>query len=61
MADESLKEEMGEQIRAQRERSERLEPHRTAVIDPGAQPVHAEAPAVEDEPRRGLLGRLLRR
>jgi hypothetical protein len=62
MADgESLKDEMREQMRAQRERSERMEPHRTATIEMGAQPAHADAPAVGDPPRRGLLDRLLRR
>jgi hypothetical protein len=62
MADgESLKDEMREQMRAQRERSERMEPHRTATIEMGAPPAHAEVPAVEESPRRGLLDRLLRR
>ena len=62
MADgESLKEEMREQMRAQRERSERTEPHRAATIATGAQPIHAEVSAVGEPPRRGLLERLLRR
>jgi hypothetical protein len=61
MADgESLKDEMREQMRAQRERSERMEPHRMATIEPGAPPEHAEVPAFESS-RRGLLDRLLRR
>jgi hypothetical protein len=62
MADgESLKEEMREQMRAQRERSERMEPHRTATVTTGAHPVHPEVTAVGETPRRGLLDRLLRR
>jgi hypothetical protein len=62
MADgESLKEEMREQMRAQRERSERMELHRTATIEMGAHPAHAEVAAVGEPPRRGLLDRLLRR
>jgi len=61
MADESLKDEMREQMRAQRERSERMEPHRTAAIEMGSHPAHAEVPAVGEPPRRGLLDRLLRR
>jgi hypothetical protein len=62
MADgESLKDEMREQMRAQRERSERMEPHRTPSVASGAHPVHAEVTAVGEPPRRGLLDRLLRR
>jgi hypothetical protein len=62
MADgESLKDEMREQMRAQRERSERMELHRTATIEMGAHPAHAEIPATGGPPRRGLLDRLLRR
>jgi hypothetical protein len=62
MADgESLKQEMREQMRAQRERSERMEPHRTATIEMGAHPAHAEVRAVGEPARRGLLDRLLRR
>jgi len=62
MADgESLKEEMREQMRAQRERSERMEPHRMATVEPGAPPAHAEVPVVGESSRRGLLDRLLRR
>jgi hypothetical protein len=62
MADgESLKDEMREQMRAQRERSERIEPHRTATIEMGALPAEVEVPADGEPPRRGLLDRLLRR
>jgi hypothetical protein len=59
--DDSLKDEMREQIRAQRERSERMELHRTATIEMGAHPAHAEVRRSENRPRRGLLDRLLRR
>jgi hypothetical protein len=58
--DESLKEEMREQLRAQRERSARTEPHRAATVEV-AQPPQAEAPAAGEPSRRGLLDRLLRR
>jgi hypothetical protein len=62
MADsESLKEEMREQMRAQRERGERMEPRRTAAIELGAHATQPEVPAVGEPPRRGLLDRLLRR
>ena len=62
MADsESLKEEMREQMRAQRERNERMGPHRTATIEMEAHPEHAEVPAVGEPRRRGLLDRLFRR
>jgi len=61
MADgESLKEEMREQMRAQRERSERMKRPR-ATIELGGHPPYAEVPAVAEPPQRGLLDRLLRR